>query len=103
MRKTPSEHRVVMARDLAKRWLLEQVHPEHRLTVYYASLDSRGLPKLLRSFRDARLKIGGIDPIRDLGVQEDFDSVTVWSADRDGVVHLAAWFEAHGYETSGVW
>jgi hypothetical protein len=36
-------------------------------------------------------------------VSEDFDSVTVWSADRDAVVRLAAWFEEHGYETSGVW
>lgn len=102
MRK-PSEHRVMLARDLARRWLVAQAHPEHRLTIYYPSMDSRGLPKLLRSFRDARLRIGGMNPVLDLGVQEDFDSVTVWSSDRDGIVRLAAWFEAHGYETSGVW
>lgn len=92
-----------MARSLARRWIVAQAHPEHRVTIYYAGAEMRGLPKLLRSFRDAKLKIGSVDPIADLGVQEDFDSVTIWSADRDALVKLASWFEQHNYETSGVW
>ena len=98
-----SERRIVMARALALRWLEAHVRPEHRLTVFYAGKDAQSIPNLLRSFRDAKLRIGSMDPITDLGVQEDFDSVTVWSANRDAVVRLAAWFEQHGYETTGVW
>lgn len=92
-----------MARTLAKRWLSARLHPEHQFTVYFVGKDVKGIPNLLRSFRDARLRIGSVDPIPDLGVSEDFDSVTVWSADRDALVKLASWFETHGYETSGVW
>lgn len=103
MKRTPSERRIVMARSLAKQWLTSRTHPEHQFTVYYIAKDTKGIPNLLRSFRDAKLKIGSVEPIRDLGVQEDFDSCTVWSADRDALVKLAAWFEEHHYDTSGVW
>lgn len=103
MRRTLSERRIVMARSLARRWLDAQARPEHRLTIYYVGKDVRGIPNLLRGFRDAKLKIGSVDPIPDLGVSENFDSVTVWSSDRDALVRLAAWFEGHNYETSGVW
>jgi hypothetical protein len=98
-----SERRIVMARSLAKRWLEAHTRPEHRLTIFYVGKEARGIPNLLRSFRDAKLRIGSMDPILDLGVQEDFDSVTVWSSDRDAVVRLASWFEQHGYDTTGVW
>ena len=92
-----------MARSLAKSWLLGQARPEYRVTIFTSGGESRGFPKLLRSFRDSKLKIGTVDPIPDLGMQEEFDSVTVWSADRDALVRLAAWFELHGHDTSGVW
>lgn len=92
-----------MARALARRWLESQVHSEHRLTIFYDRKDAKGIPNLLRSFRDAKLRIGSIDPIPDLGVQEDFDAVTIWSNDRIAIVRLAAWFEQHGYETTGMW
>lgn len=98
-----SQHRIVMARSLAKRWVEARVHPEHRLTVFYVERDTRGIPNLLRSFRDNKLRIGSVDPIPDLGVSEGFDSVTVWSSNRDALVRLAAWFEEHRYDTSGVW
>jgi hypothetical protein len=103
MGSAPSERRIVMARNLAKRWLEAEVRPEHRLTIYYAGKEVRGLPNVLRGFRDARLKIGKMDAIPDLGITEGFDSVTVWSSDRDALVRLAAWFEVHHYETTGVW
>jgi hypothetical protein len=98
-----SERRIVMARKLALQWLEAHARPEHRLTVFYVGKEARGMPGLLRSFRDAKLRIGTVDPIPDLGVQEDFDSVTVWSTDRDAMVRLATWFEQHGYDTTGVW
>lgn len=98
-----SARRVVMARDLAQRWLEAQTHPEHRLTIYYVGREARGLPNLFRSFRDAKVKIGSIEPVRDLGVSEAFDAVTVWSRDREAMIQIASWFESHGYETSGVW
>lgn len=103
MKKTPSEHRIVMARNMAKRWIFAQTHPEHQFTAYYNNRDAKGIPNVLRSFRDSKLKIGSVPAIPDLGVHEDFESCTMWSADRDGLVKLAAWFEEHGYETSGVW
>lgn len=92
-----------MAKNLAKRWLESSAHPEHRLTIYYVGREIKGIPNLLRSFRDAKLRIGSVDPITDLGVAEGFDSVTIWSGDRDALVRLASWFEDHGYETTGVW
>lgn len=99
-----SERRIVMARDLARRWLEANIRPEHRVTIFFVGKDVRGnIPNLLRSFRDSRLRIGSMEPIPDLGIQEDFDSVTVWSSNRDAVHRLAAWFELHGYETTGVW
>lgn len=103
MSQAPSQHRVIMARSLAARWLEEETRPEHRLTIYYAGKEVRRLPSVLRSFRDAQLKIGSLSAIPDMGVREGFDSVTVWTSNREALLKLAAWFEAHDYETSGVW
>lgn len=92
-----------MARNLARRWLEAAAHPEYRLTVYYVGQEIKGLPNLLRSFRDGRVKIGSVEPIPDLGISEGFDSVTVWSSDREALRRLSAWFEQRGFETTGVW
>jgi len=35
-------------------------------------------------------------------VREGFDSVSVWSSEDGTLRKLAAWFEARGFETSGV-
>ena len=100
---TASKRRVVMARNLARRWLEAQAHPEYRVTVYFVGKEAKGMPNLLRSFRDGKVRIGSVEPILDLGVAEEFDSVTIWTSNRDALVRLASWFEGHGYETSGVW
>ncbi len=100
---TASERRVVMAKVVALRWLEAHSHPEFRLKVYYGPRDIRNLPGLLRSFRDAKIKIGSIEPIEDLGMQEEFDHLTVWSSDHAGLVQLRDWLEARGCETSGIW
>lgn len=92
-----------MAKAVARRWLEGRLRPEYRLRVYYGAREIRGVPALLRSFRDAKLKIGSVDPIPDLGVNEGIDHFEVWSSDRDGLRALQAWFEERGCETTGVW
>ena len=103
MAKQALEHRVIMAKAVARRWLESRVHPEYRLKVYYGPREIRGLTALLRSFRDAKLKVGSIDPIPDLGIKEGFDHFVVWSSDRDGLMELRDWLEKRGCETTGVW
>jgi hypothetical protein len=103
MAEEASERRVVMAKRVARRWLKANTHPEYRLKVYYGPREIRGLPALLRSFRDAKLKVGSIDPIKDLGIKEEFDHFMIWSSDHDGLVQLKEWFETRGCETTGIW
>jgi len=103
MAKKASIKRVVMAKVVAQQWLESTTRPEFRLQVYYGAREIRGLPALLRSFRDGKLKIGSVEPIQDLGVKEGFDSFTIWSSDREGLKQLQEWFEVRGCETTGVW
>ncbi len=93
-----------MARRLAKRWVEENATPEFRLKAYKsASRELRNLPGLLKSFRNGKLKINGIDPIVDLGVKMGFDHVIVWSKNREGLIELDKWLQRSGCETTGVW
>ena len=103
MKDRPSERRVVMAKTLATRWLTARLRPEYRLKVYLGAYQIRGLPALLRSFRNGTLKIGSVDPIPDLGILEDFDHFMVWSSDKEGLQALQKWFEKRGCETTGIW
>jgi len=95
--------RVVIARDVARKWLEKRATPEYRLTVYYGAKEMKGIPNLIRSFRDAKIKIAGVDPLPGVGIAEGFDSFTVWTSNRTALLTLANWFEKRGYETSGVW
>ena len=100
----PSEHRVVMAKDVASRWLETRTSPEYRIKVFYgAAHDGKGMGNLLRLYRDGKLKVGGIEPLADLGIQEEFDHIILWSSDRDAMTKLSSWFEARHFETTGVW
>ena len=102
----PSERHVVMAHRLATRWLRERTRPEYRMRVLSVgpSRERWALPNLLRSFRDEKVKLGGLpDPIPDLGVRDGFDAFVVWTSDREALIKLAAWLESRGYETSGIW
>lgn len=92
-----------MAREVARRWLQERAHPEFRLAIYGSSI--RNLPGLLRAFRDGRRGLIGCDlkSIPDLGIQENFDSVVVWSTNRQALLQLLEWVESRGVETSGIW
>jgi len=98
-----SENRIVMAKVIAARWLSARVHPEYRVTVYYGAREIKGIPNLLHSFRDGKIHMGSAQPVSDLGIEEGFDSITMWSANREGLIGLKDWFESRGFETTGVW
>jgi hypothetical protein len=99
----PSVHRVAMAKRVASSWLEERTTPHHRLTVYSGhGRESRNLPGLLRAFRDGRVKMGAVPPIRDLGVRPEFDHVVIWSKDAKSLQSLDEVLRAMGLETSGV-
>ena len=98
----PSEKRVVMAHEVAKRYLEKVAKPEFRFDVLYGAKDIRNLPGLLRSLRDGRIAMAGVGSISDLGVKENFDSLTVWSSQREPLIRLRDWFERRGFETTGV-
>jgi hypothetical protein len=66
----PSERRVVMARNVAARWLVARAQPLHWLRVYYGARDIKNLPGLMRSFRDERVRLGSMPPIHDLVIRE---------------------------------
>lgn len=95
--------RVMMSRKVASAWITKVATPEFRFRVLSGHKDLRRMVSLLRSFRDAKVKIAGLSPLPDLGVREDGGSLTVWSSRREAIVTLKDWFEKRGYETTGVW
>jgi len=97
------EKRVVMAREVAQRWLGRLARAEYRMRILYGVKEIKNLPNLLRSFRDRKAHFIGVPVIEDLGVKEGFDYVDVWSGDRSGLIKLRDWFEDRGYETTGIW
>lgn len=99
----PAESRIVMAKSLATRWLQERTRPEYRMKVYYGARGLRGIPNLLKSFRDGKIRMGSLESVDDLGIDEHFDSITMWSSDRVALMGLKDWFEVRGFETTGVW
>jgi hypothetical protein len=96
-----SVQRVVMSREVATNWLRKKGHSEYRLKIFGSRI--RNFPGLLRSFRDMHIRIAGVLPLPDLGIQEDFDSITVWSANHAALKSLQKWAEVRGMETSGIW
>lgn len=103
MPKAKDEKQVVMARNVAARWVGKFAKAEYRVRVLYGAKDFKNLPNLLRSFRDGKVAMSGIKVMPDLGIKEDFDGLEVWSSDHDALVSLNVWFEKQGFETSGVW
>lgn len=95
-------HRVIMARDVAARWLTKEATPEYRVTVYNIGKEDKNLPMLLRSYRDARIKLGGMMPIPDMGMKDLGDRIVLWSNNRQAMTDLANWFDKHNYENSGL-
>lgn len=90
-----------MSKQLARSWLLRQAKPEYRIRVF--NPNAKDYPSVLRSFRDKKAKLEGVDPIPDLGVKEDFGGFYVWSSDHDALKTLQQWFAKRGLETSWIW
>lgn len=97
----PSARRVVMSKQVARSWLLRQAKPEYRIRVF--NPNAKDYPSVLRSFRDKRARLTGVDPLPDLGVKEDFGGFYVWSSDLDALKTLQQWFSKRGLETSWIW
>jgi len=99
-----SEKRVILAKTVAFRWLQDRVREEYRFQVFRsASCEIKKLPSLLRSFRDGKIKMAGVDPLPDLGIEESFDTISLWSSNREALLQLKDWFEERGMETTGMW
>lgn len=102
-KKREEVRRVIMARNVAARWLQKKARGEYRLTIYQTADNTRNLPSLLRSYRDGRIKMAGVTGMTDMGMKEGFDTLSVWSSDREGLISLRTWLERRGIETSGIW
>ena len=100
--KLAKEKRIVMAKEVARKWLRKRAKVECRFTVYSTG-KVRNLPNLLKSFRDAKVTIKDVPKIPDLGIKEKFDAVELWSSDRVSLLKLKDWLEKRGLETSGIW
>ena len=98
----PSEKRIVMAKEVARRYLEARAHPEFRFSVLYGAKAVKNVFGLLRSFRDGKIAMEGVKPLPDLGVREEFDKLTVWSSNKQAIESLQDWFEKRGFETTGV-
>ena len=105
MSEKPSSKHVVMAREVARRFLDERSNPEYRLEIFYegTTREKKALPNLFRAFRDGKVKVGNVSPTSDFGISEEFDHFKIWSSNRDTLIQLKDWLESHGYETSGIW
>lgn len=108
--------RVVMAKEVASRWLSSVSHGEFRFTIFGLGTvgDTRKFASVLRSWRDGKSVLrtwsdgpgksaSSIASIPDLGVRELGDVLEVWSSDAQALRKLAAWVEARGLETTFIW
>lgn len=98
----PSERRVVMTKKVAQEWLLKRAAPEYRFRVYH-NADATPYINLLRSFRDNKFKLAGVEQISDLGVKEEVGGMTVWSSDWSALMTLKTFLEKKGMETTWIW
>ena len=103
----PCKKRVVMAKGVADRWLQSRSAPEYRVTVYESgnSKPIRNITNLLRSFRDGKAAISGIETISDLGIgsEESAGAITIWSSNHSELVKLDEWLTKRGFLSTGIW
>ena len=93
--------RVVMAKAVVLAWLESNVHREYRMKVF--NLTRSDFPNLLRSARDKKIRLTGVDLFPDLGVQEENENLVVWTSDLDSLRKLSKFFEKRGMETTFIW
>lgn len=103
MPKDVNDKKVLMTKRVAERWLRSVMYPEYRFKVLYGSKDFRNMSGLMLAFRDGKVAVQDVPRVADLGVQDGFDGLELWSRDHDGLVALQAWFERRGFETTGIW
>lgn len=96
------EKQVFMSKAVAHRWLKKEASAYYQVTIFTQQKHPRIIANLLRSSRDDKLRVNNMEPIKDLGVKESFDGVTLWSRNQDKLTKLATWFESKGYDTTGV-
>lgn len=101
MSSLPTHRKIVMARNIAAKYLRSAAIPEFRLTILLNGTDTRNVQGMITGLRDGRIRIGGV-PLSAFEVRENFDSISVWSSDESSICKVAAWFEFRGFETSGV-
>ena len=94
-----------MARAVAARWVAAAATAEYRFSIYGCGTraETRHLAALLKSFRDGKTRLAGVEAIGDLGVADRGDHVEVWSADVARLSVVAAWAEGRGMDTSFIW
>lgn len=103
------KERVVMARDVARRWLQKAGQIEYRFSIYGLGPlgGAKRFASVLRSWRDGKIRVSGvggsIPSIPDLGVREFEDGVEVWSSDHTAMARLAKWADARDLETTFIW
>jgi hypothetical protein len=99
------ERRVVMAHNVARRWLFEHAQPEFRLRVFTGSVRVSNFQRsALHGFRNGKTgSFQGVDPIPDLGIKVNGDSLYVWSRNRKALKQLMEHYERMGFETTGIW
>ena len=108
-----SEHRVLIPKDVARRYLFNSARPEYRFSVICFDVKTARFQSwLLKKFRSAEMvgrsspslvKLGTVEPILDLGVDVRGDTLSVWSSNRKGLLALKDCYENSGFETTGIW
>lgn len=97
------ESRVVMAKKVAAAWLARVAAPEFRFEILHGHREGRKLVSLLKMSREGKAHGSGAPSLPDLGIEEQYDKVVVWTGDRQGAIALDKYLEGRGYVTSGVW
>jgi len=95
------DKRIVMAREVARKWLEKRATSEYRFTAYSTGRVKR-LPSLLRAFRDGKVALKDVQAIKDLGIRTNFDNIELWSSNYVALLSLLKWLEARGFETTGM-
>jgi hypothetical protein len=96
-----SAKRVVMTKKVAREWLENRSQAEYRFRVF--NPQAKDYCSVLRSFRDAKLKLANVEQIPDLGIKEDFGCFYLWSSDQSSLNTLERWFSKRGLETDWIW
>ncbi len=103
MDQVSTEKRVIMAREVARKWLEKHSFAEYRFRVLLNGGDANAYASLLKGHRDGRVALTKVAHIPDLGVREEVGSLTVWSSNKQGMLSLRQYFTNRGMDTSWIW